>query len=45
MSAILDPDEDKYLPLGEMGEIVSWGPQVTLQGYWKREDATKCSMS
>ena len=41
MSAILDPDEDKYLPVGEMGEIVSWGPQVTLQGYWKREDATK----
>ena len=41
MSAILDPDEDKFLPPGELGEIVSWGPQVTHSGYWKRADATK----
>jgi len=39
-AAILDPDEDKYMPLGEMGEIVVDGPQIT-RGYWKRPDATK----
>jgi len=41
LSAILDPEENKFLPPGEMGEIVSWGPQVTPLGYWKRIDATK----
>jgi long-chain acyl-CoA synthetase len=39
-SAVLDPDEDKYLPVGETGEIVVAGPQLT-KGYWKRPDATK----
>lgn len=39
-AAILDPDEDKFLPLGETGELVISGPQVTI-GYWKNEQATK----
>jgi len=41
LSAILDPDEDKFLPPGEIGEIVSSGPQVTPFGYWKRADSTQ----
>lgn len=40
-SAILDPDEDKFMPVGELGEIVTEGPQVTQAGYWKRPEATK----
>lgn len=40
MVAILDPDEDRYLPFGEIGEVVINGPQIT-RGYWKRPDATK----
>jgi long-chain acyl-CoA synthetase len=41
MSAILDPDEDTFMPPGEIGEIVSSGPQVTPFGYWKRSDSTQ----
>jgi len=40
MSAILDPEKDIYMPVGEMGEIVSMGPQVGL-GYWQNEAATR----
>jgi len=39
-SAILDSDEDKYVPVGEIGEIVVAGPQVS-KGYWQKPDATK----
>lgn len=39
-AAILDPDEDKYLPVGETGELVISGPQVTT-GYWQNKEATK----
>lgn len=39
-SAILDPDEDKYVPVGEIGEIVVAGPQIA-KGYWQRPDATR----
>lgn len=39
-AAILDPDEDKYLPVGDTGELVISGPQVTI-GYWNNQEATK----
>jgi long-chain acyl-CoA synthetase len=39
-AAILDPDEDKFLPVGETGELVISGPQVTV-GYWHNPEATK----
>ncbi|MFJ9388943.1 class I adenylate-forming enzyme family protein [Nocardioides sp. NPDC101246] len=39
---ILDED-GKELPVGEVGEIVTSGPQV-VPGYWHRPDATKSSM-
>ena len=40
MAAILDPDEDKFVPQGEKGELVMCGPQIT-KGYWDNHEATK----
>lgn len=40
MAAVADPEKDAFLPLGEMGEIVVCGPQVT-KGYWNKPEATK----
>ncbi len=40
LAAVLDPDKDEYLPLGELGELVINGPQVT-QGYWRNPEATQ----
>ncbi len=39
MAAILDPEEDRYVPAGEIGELVVNGPQITV-GYWQNPDAT-----
>jgi len=39
LAAILDPERDEYLPVGEMGEMVVAGPQVT-KGYWRNPEAT-----
>ena len=39
LAAILDPDRDDFVPVGELGEIVINGPQVT-SGYWNNPDAT-----
>ncbi|MBU4564032.1 MAG: AMP-binding protein [Proteobacteria bacterium] len=41
VSAILDPEEDKFVPVGELGEIATMGPQVTTAGYWQRPEVTK----
>jgi long-chain acyl-CoA synthetase len=40
MAAILDPDEDRFLPVGELGELVISGPTVT-KGYWNNPEVTK----
>lgn len=39
LAAILDPEEDKFLPLGDIGEISVNGPQVT-KGYFNNPEAT-----
>lgn len=37
---IMDPEGIDFLPVGEVGELVVKGPQVT-KGYWNREDETR----
>ncbi len=39
-AAIVDPFEDELTPVGEIGELVISGPQVT-PGYWQNENATR----
>lgn len=39
-SAILDPDKDEFMPVGEIGEIVVDTPALCL-GYWRQPAATK----
>nr|MDO8082569.1 long-chain fatty acid--CoA ligase [Candidatus Freyarchaeota archaeon] len=40
LAAIVDPETNKFLPIGEMGELVINGPQV-MQGYWNKPEETK----
>jgi long-chain acyl-CoA synthetase len=40
IAAIVDPESDKFLPVGETGELVVKGPQVG-KGYWKKPEETK----
>jgi len=41
VAGVMDPDEDAFLPVGELGEIVvKRSPQVT-KGYWHKPEATK----
>lgn len=39
-AAIVHPDKDEFLPVGETGELVVRGPQIT-QGYWNKADETR----
>ncbi|WXG39721.1 MAG: AMP-binding protein [Candidatus Freyarchaeum deiterrae] len=40
LAGVVDPESNKFLPIGEMGELVISGPQV-MQGYWNRPEETK----
>ena len=40
LAGIVDPETNKFLPIGEMGELVISGPQV-MQGYWNKPEETK----
>jgi long-chain acyl-CoA synthetase len=40
VAGIVDPESTKFLPIGEIGELVVKGPQVA-KGYWKKPEETK----
>lgn len=40
VGAVLDPESNKFFPVGEIGELAIKGPEV-VKGYWKNPDETK----
>jgi long-chain acyl-CoA synthetase len=40
VAGIADPDKPEFLPVGETGELVIKGPQITL-GYWGKPEETR----
>jgi long-chain acyl-CoA synthetase len=39
-AAIIDPETNEFLPIGETGEMILHGPNM-MQGYWKRDEDNK----
>ncbi len=39
-AAIIDPETDEFLPVGETGEMILHGPNM-MQGYWNRDEANR----
>ena len=39
-AAIIDPETDEFLPVGETGEMILHGPNM-MQGYWNRDEDNK----
>ncbi len=39
-AAVVDPESNKFCPVGEIGELVVQGPNI-MKGYWNREDESK----
>lgn len=39
-AAIIDPDTDEFLPIGQTGELILHGPNM-MQGYWNRDEDNK----
>ncbi len=39
-AAIIDPETDEFLPVGETGEMILNGPNI-MQGYWNRDEDNK----
>lgn len=40
VAAIANPDNEEFLPIGETGELLVRGPQLT-RGYWNKPEETK----
>jgi long-chain acyl-CoA synthetase len=41
VAAIIDPDRDEFLPLGELGELVIRRTDIVTKGYWNNQEATR----
>jgi len=39
-AAIIDPDTMEFIPPGEIGELIVWGPHI-MKGYWNNPAETK----
>jgi long-chain acyl-CoA synthetase len=40
IGAIIDPDTNEFMPVGETGELILHGPNM-MQGYWQRDEDNK----
>lgn len=43
LAAVVDPESDAFLPVGEIGELLLSGPNI-MQGYWQNEQDTRQSL-